>query len=94
VSVDPTAKAALGVQHPAGDRVGSARNSSATTPAASSGVFHRPPGIARRTRSCGSPSAQPVSVGPGLTAFTVIPRSTTASDSVRTSWASAPLVAP
>jgi hypothetical protein len=41
--------------------------SQATTAAASAAVFQRPRGMARATTSLRAGSAQPVSVGPGLT---------------------------
>ena len=82
-SQTPAPEAALGVDHLSGHaRRRRLEASHATTAAASSGVFHRPRGNARPTDSVSSAEAQPVSVGPGFTALTVMPRSASASASV------------
>ncbi len=68
--------------------------SHATRRAASAGVPSRPIGNrGRRTsRSCGE--IQPLSVGPGLTALTVIPLAATAGARLRVNASMAPFVAP
>ena len=71
----------------------SSEASQAIRRAASSGVPQRPRGMAASARAFTSSGAQPVSVGPGLTALTVIPRGASASASDRTIPLSAALLA-
>ena len=70
----------------------SSPTSQATTAAASSGVPTGPAGSARPTSSASSADAHPVSVGPGFTVLTVMPRSASASASDRVIWWMAPLL--
>jgi len=67
--------------------------SQAISRAGSSGTAQRCCGKCRRTASCASGGAYPVSTGPGLTAFTVMDRSASWSARVRVIEASAPLLA-